>query len=98
MGDHKITQLGDPTSDQDATNKRYVDSAIANIPTPTPTPLSTIVGTFTPADGVDIYTSAVYQYGNVCYIDITLNTGTSHILGTISGISLPVGHIVNGFG
>jgi hypothetical protein len=25
MGDHKITQLGDPTDNQDATNKRYVD-------------------------------------------------------------------------
>lgn len=34
MNSHKITSVTDPTNDQDAATKKYVDSAISGLPTP----------------------------------------------------------------
>jgi hypothetical protein len=84
-----INNVADPTADQDASTKKYVDTAIANVPTP-----QVIVGTFTPDPRIaeSVNSSLVLQQGNIVYINLSITfttQPTTTLLGTISGVSLP---------
>lgn len=71
MGTHKVTGLGAPTLDTDGATKKYVDDAIAGVPTPSLDDYLKINGTTAMAGNLDM------SGHNIEHVAVIANTGST---------------------